>query len=37
VIATDHTAFDYGQIANMGLVVDSRNAIKTGGPNVYSI
>jgi UDP-N-acetyl-D-glucosamine dehydrogenase len=37
VIATDHTAFDYGRIAGMPLIVDSRNAIKTGGTNVYSI
>jgi UDP-N-acetyl-D-glucosamine dehydrogenase len=28
VVATDHTAFDYGQIAAMPLVVDTRNALK---------
>jgi UDP-N-acetyl-D-glucosamine dehydrogenase len=28
VIATDHTTFDYGRIAAMPLVVDTRNALK---------
>jgi UDP-N-acetyl-D-glucosamine dehydrogenase len=37
VIATDHAAFDYGKIASMGLIVDSRNAIKNPNANVYSI
>jgi len=37
VIATDHAAFDYGKIASMGLIVDSRNAIKNPTANVYSI
>jgi UDP-N-acetyl-D-glucosamine dehydrogenase len=37
VIATDHAAFDYAKIATMDLVVDSRNAVKTPGANVYSI
>jgi UDP-N-acetyl-D-glucosamine dehydrogenase len=37
VIATDHAAFDYGKIATMGLIVDSRNAIKNPNANVYSI
>jgi UDP-N-acetyl-D-mannosaminuronate dehydrogenase len=28
VIATDHTSFDYSRIAEMPLVMDSRNALK---------
>ena len=31
VIATDHTAFDFGRIAAMPLVVDTRNALRTFG------
>jgi UDP-N-acetyl-D-mannosaminuronate dehydrogenase len=29
VIATDHTQFDYGRIARLPLVVDTRNALKS--------
>jgi UDP-N-acetyl-D-glucosamine dehydrogenase len=28
VVTTDHAAFDYGQIAELPLVVDTRNALK---------
>ena len=28
VVATDHGVFDYGQVARLPLVVDTRNAIK---------
>jgi hypothetical protein len=28
VVATDHTAFDYRRIAELPLVVDTRNALK---------
>ena len=37
VIATDHTAFDYGRIAQMPLVVDTRNALKKGNRSVFSL
>lgn len=35
LVATEHTAVDYAMVAkNAKLVVDTRNAIKTGGKNV---
>jgi len=35
IIATDHTSYDYGWIVkNAKLVVDTRNAVKTGSKNV---
>jgi len=37
IIATDHGIFDYDRIGSMGLVVDTRAAIKKPGPNVFSI
>jgi UDP-N-acetyl-D-glucosamine dehydrogenase len=37
VVATDHAVFDYARIAGMPLVVDTRNVIKGGGTNVFSI
>ena len=37
VVATDHAVFDYARIGGMGLLVDTRDAIKTRGPNVFSI
>ena len=38
VIATDHAAFDYENIAKMPLVVDTRNALKgVTGPNIFKL
>jgi UDP-N-acetyl-D-glucosamine dehydrogenase len=38
VILSDHRAFDYEAIARQAkLVVDSRNAIKSGHPNVFKL
>lgn len=38
VILTDHTAFDYDEIASRArLVVDTRNAVKTPAPNVFKL
>jgi hypothetical protein len=37
IVATDHGVFDYERIGGMGLVVDTRDAIKVKGPNVFSI
>ena len=31
VVATDHSAFDYGRIAKLPLVVDTRNAVNASG------
>ena len=38
VIATDHTSFDYARIAEMPLVMDSRNALKgVAKPSVFRL
>jgi UDP-N-acetyl-D-glucosamine dehydrogenase len=38
VIATDHTQFDYGRIARLPLVVDTRNALKSvDGPTIFRL
>jgi UDP-N-acetyl-D-glucosamine dehydrogenase len=37
IITTDHTAFDTAKIAAMPLVVDTRNAIKKTGPNIFRL
>jgi UDP-N-acetyl-D-glucosamine dehydrogenase len=37
VIATDHKLFDFGRIAKMPLVVDTRNAIKSPGPHIFRL
>ena len=38
VITTDHSAFDYGRIAAMPLVVDTRNALKAfPRPSVFTL
>ena len=38
VIVTDHKAFDYKLIVDRSkVVVDSRNAIKHGAPNVFKL
>jgi len=37
VVSTDHTVFDYPRIAGMPLIVDTRNVIKGGASNVFSI
>jgi UDP-N-acetyl-D-glucosamine dehydrogenase len=38
VVATDHTAFDYPRIAELPLVVDTRNALKTfGRPSIFAL
>ena len=38
VVATDHTAFDYSRVAEMPLVVDTRNALKgIGGPTIFRL
>jgi UDP-N-acetyl-D-glucosamine dehydrogenase len=37
IVVTDHSVFDYSRIAGTGLIVDTRNAIKTPTPNVISI
>ena len=37
IVSTDHAAFDYEKIAGMGLVVDTRDAIKVRTANVFPI
>jgi UDP-N-acetyl-D-mannosaminuronate dehydrogenase len=37
VVATDHKLFDFERIGRMPLVVDTRNAIKSPGPNVFRL
>ena len=38
VVATDHTAFDYGRIAALPLVVDTRNALKAfSRPSIFAL
>ena len=38
VIVTDHRVFDYGAITRHArLIVDSRNAIKAGGPHIFKL
>jgi UDP-N-acetyl-D-glucosamine dehydrogenase len=37
VVATDHGVFDFKRIGAMRLVVDTRNAIKDPGPNVFRL
>jgi UDP-N-acetyl-D-glucosamine dehydrogenase len=38
VVATDHTAFDYDEVASAArLVVDTRNAVKTSTENVFKL
>jgi len=37
VITTDHSVFDYAAIAALPLVVDTRNAIKSGGPGIIRL
>jgi UDP-N-acetyl-D-glucosamine dehydrogenase len=38
VVATDHTAFDYCRIAELPLVVDTRNALKAfGRPSIFAL
>ena len=37
VVSTDHGVFDYARIADMPLIVDTRNVIKLRAPNVFSI
>jgi UDP-N-acetyl-D-glucosamine dehydrogenase len=38
VIATDHTEFDYGRIAQLPLVVDTRNALKAvHSPTIFRL
>src|SRR5262245_49721777 len=38
VVATDHTAFDYHRIAELPLVVDSRNALKAfSRPSIFTL
>jgi UDP-N-acetyl-D-glucosamine dehydrogenase len=37
VVATDHTRFDFQRIGRMPLVVDTRNAIKSPGANVFRL
>jgi UDP-N-acetyl-D-glucosamine dehydrogenase len=37
VVATDHSAFDYDRIASFPLVVDTRNAIKRAGEQVFTL
>ena len=38
VVATDHTAFDYRRIAELPLVVDTRNALKTfSRPSIFAL
>jgi UDP-N-acetyl-D-glucosamine dehydrogenase len=38
VVATDHSQFDYGRIAKLPLVVDTRNALRgVDAPNVYRL
>ena len=37
VVATDHKLFDFERIGRMPLVVDTRNAVKSPGPNVFRL
>jgi UDP-N-acetyl-D-glucosamine dehydrogenase len=38
VIITDHTSFDYDvMVAEADLIVDTRNAIRTGAPHVFKL
>ena len=38
VVATDHTAFDYRRIAELPLVVDTRNALKASSrPSIFAL
>ena len=38
VVATDHTAFDYSRIAELPLVVDTRNALKgLSRPSIFTL
>ena len=37
IVATDHSSFDYARIAQMPLVVDTRNALKAGGPQIFRL
>lgn len=38
VIITDHTSFDYEEmVAEADLIVDTRNAIRTGAPHVFKL
>jgi UDP-N-acetyl-D-glucosamine dehydrogenase len=38
VIITDHKAFDYqAMVAEADLIVDTRNALKGGGPNIFRL
>jgi UDP-N-acetyl-D-glucosamine dehydrogenase len=37
VVATDHKRFDFERIGRMPLVVDTRNAVKSPGPNVFRL
>jgi UDP-N-acetyl-D-glucosamine dehydrogenase len=38
VVTTDHSAFDYAQIAAFPLVVDTRNAMRhIGGTNIFTL
>jgi UDP-N-acetyl-D-glucosamine dehydrogenase len=37
VVATDHRLFDFERIGRMPLVVDTRNAIKSAGANVFRL
>jgi UDP-N-acetyl-D-glucosamine dehydrogenase len=38
VVTTDHTAFDYGRIAGLPLVVDTRNAMKAfKRPSIFTL
>jgi UDP-N-acetyl-D-mannosaminuronate dehydrogenase len=38
VVATDHTSFDYSRIADLPLVVDTRNALKAfKRPSIFAL
>jgi hypothetical protein len=37
VIATDYSVFDFKRIGSMRLLVDTRNAVKAPGPNVFRL
>jgi UDP-N-acetyl-D-glucosamine dehydrogenase len=38
VVATDHTSFDYSRIADLPLVVDTRNAMKAfKRPSIFAL
>jgi hypothetical protein len=37
-VATDHAVFDYGRIAGLPLVVDTRNALKAfARPSIHRL